>query len=82
VSRDSLSILEAPAPAHFSSKLRVHDEVKAKVIIVHTAEEEEIRARIRAFSSPSSVYSPPGSPSAAYSRPDSPTHPSTMLTNG
>jgi hypothetical protein len=81
VSRGSLSILEAPTPAHFSSKTRDHDSIQAKVIIVHTSEEEEIRARIRAFSGPSSVYSPPASPLSAYSRTESPMHPNTVLTN-
>jgi hypothetical protein len=80
VHRDSISILEVPAPTHCSSKSQDYDDTQANVIIVHTTEEEEIKARIRAFSGPLSVYSPPASPSSAYSRTEWPMHSNTLLT--
>ncbi|KAF1830858.1 hypothetical protein BDW02DRAFT_582531 [Decorospora gaudefroyi] len=67
VRRDSISILESPTLAHCSSEKKADDGIQTTVMVMHSAEEEELKARVRAFSSPNSLYSPPASPASVYS---------------
>ena len=58
---DRNSLLEPPAVLYDPRKLEIQNEVQTHVFIMHTREEEEIRARVRAFSSPSFIVSHPTS---------------------
>ncbi|KAL1792864.1 hypothetical protein ACET3X_009371 [Alternaria dauci] len=67
--RDSIDILETPTRAYSSSRGHVDDQYYDETSIFHSAEEEEIRARIRALSYPPTTYSRPTSPSSIFSLP-------------
>lgn len=83
IRQDSTSILEPPERTYCPPKIQIEDDFQTKVVIVkHTIEEEEIRERVRAFSSQSSLYSQPTSPSSTYSTLTPPTRPNNMLTSG
>ncbi|CAO2650141.1 Nn.00g014330.m01.CDS01 [Neocucurbitaria sp. VM-36] len=80
VPRDSISILERPVRVHQPPKSRIQDERQAQVdMMKRSLGEEEIRNRVRAFSSQSSLYSRPLSPSSSYSTPTSPMRPDNIL---
>lgn len=82
MSPDNISVLETPELTYSQPKLRCTDDFQAQVVIVRSAEEEELRARVRAFSQGTTVYSPPASPSSVYSQPGSHMHPSNMFAFG
>lgn len=83
IRRDSNSILEPPERTYCPPKTQVENDFQTKVVIVNRSiEEEEIRQRVRAFSTKSSTYSQPTSPSSTYSTLTPPARPKNMLTSG
>jgi hypothetical protein len=75
--RDSISALELPTRAYCPLKDDRDGDGQDGIMRVRPAEEEEIRARIRAFSSPMSTFLLPASIALVPTRPES-----TMPTSG
>jgi len=69
--RDSIDTLEMPTRACCPAKEVADDGVRDRIAIGHPAEEEELRARIRALTSPSPVFVRPVSLASGPTVPDS-----------